>query len=83
MCFKHYIRQKRGGSKMKILALWTKLNQISYTNSVGPQKARNAKTNHPKWGGRFKNENSSLFDLTQPNFVYIFCGPPEGLKYNN
>ena len=29
---------------MKILALWTKLNQILYTYSVGPQKARNTKT---------------------------------------
>ena len=35
---------------MKILAPLTKLNQILYTYSVGPQKARNAKTNHPKWG---------------------------------
>ena len=33
-----------GGSKMKILALLTKLNQIPYTYSVDPQKARNAKT---------------------------------------
>ena len=51
MCFKHYIRQKRGGSKMKILALSTQFNQIFYKYSVGPQKARNAKTNQPKWGG--------------------------------
>ena len=53
MCFKHYIRQKDGGggSKIKILALWTKLNQILYTYFVDPQMARNAKNNHPKWGG--------------------------------
>ena len=43
---------------MKILALSTKLNQILYTYSVGPQKAGNAKTNHPKWGGKNKNSNS-------------------------
>ena len=35
---------------MKILALSIKLNQILYTYPVDPQKARNAKTNHPKWG---------------------------------
>ena len=57
---------------MKILVLSTKLNQTSYTYSVDPQKTRNAKTNHPKLGGRFKNENSSPFDQTQPNFVDIF-----------
>ena len=39
------------GSKKKILARWTKLNQILYTYSVVPQKARNAKTNDRKWGG--------------------------------
>ena len=39
-----------GGSKMKVLARWTKLNQILYTYSVGPLKARNGITNHPKWG---------------------------------
>ena len=44
----------RGGSQIKILARWTKLNQILYTYSVGPPKARNAKTNHPKWGGGSK-----------------------------
>ena len=38
-----------GVSKMKILALSTKLNQISYTYAVDPQKARNQKINHPKW----------------------------------
>ena len=36
---------------MKILARWTKLNQILYTYSVGAKMARNAKTNHPNWGG--------------------------------
>ena len=35
---------------MKILALWAKLNQILYTYSVDTLKARDAKTNHPKWG---------------------------------
>ena len=49
-----------GGSKMKILVRWTKLNQILYTYTVGPQKARNAKTNHPKWG--VQNKNSSPLD---------------------
>ena len=51
-----------GGSKIKILALSAKLNQILYTYSVDPQKARNAKTNHQKWGGGIKNENSRPFD---------------------
>ena len=66
-----------GVSKMKILYLWTKLNKILYTYSMGPQKARNAKTNHPKSGGG-QNENSSPLDQTQPNFVYIISGPPKG-----
>ena len=58
------------GSKMKILDLSTKLMQILYTYSVNPQKARNTKTNHPKWEGRgVKNENSSPLDQTQLNFV--------------
>ena len=39
----------RGSSKNENLAPWTKLNQISYTLSVGPQKTKNAKTNQPKW----------------------------------
>ena len=38
------------GSKIKILALLTKLNQILYLYSVDPQKARYAKAYHPKWG---------------------------------
>ena len=42
------LRNGGGGAKMKILARWTKLNQILYTYSVGPQKPRNAKANHPK-----------------------------------
>ena len=65
------------GSKMKILARWAKLNHILYTYTVGPMKARNAKTNHPKLGEEVKNDNSSPLDQTQSNFVYIFCGPPE------
>ena len=36
-----------------------------------------------KWRGGVKNENSSPLDQTQANFVYIFCGPPEGQKYKN
>ena len=31
-------------------------------------------------GGGIKNENSSPFDQTRPNFVYIFCGPPKKLE---
>ena len=54
---------------MKILALWAKLNQILYTYSLGLQKARNAKTNQPKWGRGVKKENSSLFDQTQQDFI--------------
>ena len=67
-----------GRSKMRILALSTKLNQISYTYSVDPQKARNEQTNHPKGGGGVKNENSSPFDQTQSTFVYKISGPPKG-----
>ena len=36
---------------MKILARWTKLNQIMYTYSVGTLKTRNAKKNTQKGGG--------------------------------
>ena len=43
-----------GGSKMKILAFSTKLNQISYTYSVDLQKAENIKINHPKCGAGSK-----------------------------
>ena len=43
------------GSKIKILARSTKLNQILYTYSGDPQKAINAKITHPKWGGSKMN----------------------------
>ena len=45
------IQNGEGIQKMKIAALWTKLNQILNTYSVDIQKARNGKTNNPKWGG--------------------------------
>ena len=54
---------------MKILALWTKLNQILYTYSMSTLKARNVKTNHPTWKGGAKNENFSCpLDQTQLKF---------------
>ena len=34
-------------------------------------------------GGRVKSENFGPLDQSQPNFVYIFCGPPEGLYTNS
>ena len=56
---------------MKILAHWTKLNKILYTYSVDPQKtcihilcpqkARNAKTNHSKWGASKMTISKALF----------------------
>ena len=52
-----------GGSKIKILARWTKLNQILYTYSVGPQKTRDTKSNHPKWGGGSKIKILALWTM--------------------
>ena len=57
---------------MEILALSTKLNQISYTYSVDPQKARNAKTNHPKWGGGSKMK---ILVCTKLNLFFAFQAP--------
>ena len=48
-------------------AHWTKLNQILYTYSVGPLKARNAKTNHPKWGGGSKIKILALWTNELPH----------------
>ena len=61
---------------MKILACWTKLNQILYTHSVGPQ---NEKIND---GRGVKNENSSPLDQTQPN-LYTFSVGPQNEKNND
>ena len=47
--------------KMKIHALWTRLNQILYTYSVDPQKARNTKTNHLKSVGGSKMKIIALW----------------------
>ena len=75
MCFKH-IRQKKGGrSKIKILALSTKLNQILYTSSVDPQNATNIKTNHPKWRG-VKNWKSRSFRPNSTNILYTYSVDP-------
>ena len=41
-------------------------------------KKKTFKSNHLKWEGVSKNENSSPLDQTQPNFVWIVVGGGRG-----
>ena len=66
------------GSKMKILALSTKLNQILFTNSVNPQEARNAKTKlglvqGPRFSFLLKLSCfTSIFKFSRVNLLKIY-----------
>ena len=68
--------QNYEGSKNKNLGHLSRLNQILYTQSLGPQNTKNAKTNRPKWE-EVKKWKSRPLNQTQPNSVYIISGLPE------
>ena len=48
-----------------------------------PRRLEMQKLTTQNGGVVVKNENSNIFDQNQPNFIYIFCGPPNGQKCKN